>query len=610
MADISRNGFTEKKYAKQFPDGADAIIIGSGMAGLASAAMLSLAGWKVALLEQHDVIGGTTHAFVEKKKWEFDTGLHYVGEMMAKNPVLALISDGSLEWSKLDREFDHAVMDNTLDGDLETVKMCEGRTDLINALSRQFPAEKSAIASYFFWMKVWAAVGVTPLVVAKQLPSTAVLGALFTTLAAVLIAIFWGITLTLLLVSALVGACFSQALPACLWSLHDYMAKFTTMDVMKQCGLSDKLVGVLTYNYADFGTLPSQAPFLVQSAHIDHWFDGAYYPRGGCSRIAHSIIPTITEAQGACFVRAPVESILLDSSGSRATGVRVKGVDCHAPVVISAAGAHTTFTKLLSTDTPLPTEVKLLQKHLLSPGPALSGTTGSPSVSMLSLFVGIEGDSTELGLPSYNTWVFPSWDHESNMAAHKAHPTDARFAAGFIVFPSSKDQDWASRWPGASVAEVLVPVLPDIFSQWKETRIHSRGAEYDALKAAFSQRMLKELLYRHFPQLEGKVVYHELGTSLSNDFYYGTSSGEVYGLDHCMSRFSSSMQCLLKPKTAVAGLYISGQDTLLNGIMGAMMSGAITTFAVSKVAFLKIPASCLMSWLGSATRTAAKTKPA
>ena len=44
----------------------DVIIIGSGMAGLTSAALLSRAGYKCVVLEQHDVAGGATHTFADK----------------------------------------------------------------------------------------------------------------------------------------------------------------------------------------------------------------------------------------------------------------------------------------------------------------------------------------------------------------------------------------------------------------------------------------------------------------------------------------------------------------------------------------------------------------
>ena len=55
------------------PPALDAVVIGSGMGGLTAAALLSKAGKRVIVLEQHDQAGGCTHTF-ENKGFEFDVG--------------------------------------------------------------------------------------------------------------------------------------------------------------------------------------------------------------------------------------------------------------------------------------------------------------------------------------------------------------------------------------------------------------------------------------------------------------------------------------------------------------------------------------------------------
>ena len=106
------------------------------------------------------------------------------------------------------------------------------------------------------------------------------------------------------------------------------------------------------------------------------------------------------------------------------------------------------------------------------------------------------------------------------------------------------------------------------------------------MKAELTERLLAITL-EQFPSMKGHVVHTELGTPLSMNSYLGSTRGELYGLAHGASRFSGRFQRLLRPETPIRGLYLTGQDVLLQGLWGAMMSGVLTVVAVSKLAFLR-----------------------
>ena len=62
----------------------DAIVVGSGIGGLAAAALLSKhGGKKVLVLERHYAVGGYTHSF-HRPGYEWDVGLHYIGQDRAR----------------------------------------------------------------------------------------------------------------------------------------------------------------------------------------------------------------------------------------------------------------------------------------------------------------------------------------------------------------------------------------------------------------------------------------------------------------------------------------------------------------------------------------------
>ena len=75
--------------------------------GLSAAAILSKAGMKVLVLEKHGKCGGTCHIF-KSEGYEFDVGIHYVGELnrpTTTRTLLEQISDGQIQWADLSKHY-------------------------------------------------------------------------------------------------------------------------------------------------------------------------------------------------------------------------------------------------------------------------------------------------------------------------------------------------------------------------------------------------------------------------------------------------------------------------------------------------------------------------
>lgn len=86
----------------------DAVIIGSGMGGMAAGAALSNLGHRVLLLEQHQVLGGQTHSF-SRDGFTWDVGVHYVSEMAPGDRARALLDwlcDTPMDFAPLGAVYD------------------------------------------------------------------------------------------------------------------------------------------------------------------------------------------------------------------------------------------------------------------------------------------------------------------------------------------------------------------------------------------------------------------------------------------------------------------------------------------------------------------------
>src|ERR1700756_2448305 len=121
----------------------DTIVIGSGIGGLATAALLSsYAAKRVLVLERHYVAGGYTHAF-HRPGYEWDVGLHYIGEGQEQQSMVRRafdqITDGQLKWAAMPAVYDRFVISD------QTYEFVSGLERFCARLKEYFPQETAAI---------------------------------------------------------------------------------------------------------------------------------------------------------------------------------------------------------------------------------------------------------------------------------------------------------------------------------------------------------------------------------------------------------------------------------------------------------------------------------
>jgi len=285
----------------------DAIVIGSGIGGLACAAALARHAKRVLVLEQHYVAGGFTHTF-ERQGFTWDVGVHYLGRMGPGQPVrrvLDWLSGGTIEFASMGEVYDVAQYPDAF-----RFAFRRPAQTLVADLKQAFPASEADIDRWFATLSQARAHAQAPFVL-HSVPKPAV--------------------------------------PLIAWLKREGLRKWwgrTTAEVLCECISDPRLRAVLATQWGDYGTLPSRSSFGMHATLVDHYLEGGWYPVGGATAFARGLIPVIEAAGGAVRVGADVVRVLIEAG--RAVGVELAdGSRERARHVVSDAGVHTTLTALL-----------------------------------------------------------------------------------------------------------------------------------------------------------------------------------------------------------------------------------------------------------------------
>lgn len=506
----------------------DTIVIGSGPGGLTAALALARAGQRVLVLEQHYLPGGWTHSF-SLEGYRFSPGVHYLGGMGPGGPMRRLYEGlgiaQDLELCEMNPEgFDHFLVAG------RRFDQPKGLFRWIARLKASFPAEAAGIDRYF----------TTLCGVHEQLLKCDSLLAFPSILTVPFRApklLRWGFTT----LSSLLDAC-----------IHDPVLK-----------------GVLSGQCGNHGLAPSEVSLPLHAAMSAHYYDGAYYPRGGAKRIAAAYIKALRKHGGALRTRERVVRILV--SDGRACGVETEGGETIlADDIISNADPAVTYGRLLDEDM-----CRCDLRHV---------RRAEYSASTLSLFCAVDMDLKSLGYDSGNYWFYASSDVDGIYRRMCRELPGDHVDALFLAISSLKDP--TSHNDGKHTLEMFtfVPYAP--FERWKDEAPLSRSSEYQAFKKELTDKMIAAA-ENIIPGIARKIVFRELGTPLTNDFYCETFRGAAYGTAKTpwqLGPFSFSQD------SPVPGLHLCGASTISHGVAGASMSGLI---AAQRVLGLSSADECL-----------------
>lgn len=321
-------------------------------------------------------------------------------------------------------------------------------------------------------------------------------------------------------------------------------------DLLERFLKDRKLQAVISGFWGYLGIPPSKVSSLVLSGfNASVCNHGNYFPVKGIPGILEPLRRGITGRGGSIFTNSGVSKIIMENGKAR--GVVLKSGDSiRGKAIISNVDALTTLFDMVGEEH-LPPEYSERLRGL------------KPTLSALSVYLGIRND---IPLPknlSVANLVYPSYDMESQYEAIKrVHIEEMPYA---LSIPTMVNPSVAPA--GRHIVSLFMAVpyrLPD-GSAWREK------------KAWYTDRFVK-LAGKVIPGLEGMILAKDSATPDTLVRYTGNSYGAVGGWDYTPESIAH------RPGngTPVDGLWLTGHWTVPGvGIHGVIQSGFITASLVS-----------------------------
>lgn len=482
-----------------------AIVIGAGVAGLATAGLLAKRGLKVTVIEKNDHVGGRVDE-ITVDGFRFETGP---------------------SWYLMPEAFDHffALMGTSTEEELDLELLDPGyRVYPEGQPAVDLPYGPDAAAALFESLEHGAGEQLREyLSSAGEVYRIALDRFLYTTFTSLRPFLHKEVAVNALRLAALLTE-----------SLRSFVDKRFTDQRLRQ---------ILQYPAVFLSSQPAQAPSMYHlMSHTDITL-GVRYPQGGFSSIVAALERLATRHGASIRLGAEATAITVDNG--RARGVRLIDADgvteLTADIVVSAGDLHHTENSLL------PEKLRTYDKKYFA--------SRDPGLGVVLALVGVRGELPEL---IHHTLMF-SAEWEQDFAVVYDGPQASRPAGAsrsiYICKPSATDESVAPA--GHENLFILIPVAPDPSLGHGDAYT---GAASPAVARIVADALEQISRWAGIDDLHERiVVQRSVGPADFADRYFSWSGGAL-GPAHTLSQ--SAFFRGKNVSSTVAGLYYAGQTTV------------------------------------------------
>lgn len=344
----------------------DAIVVGSGLGGLAAAARLARSGRRVLVAERADGPGGYAHAFTREGRY-FDPAIHVVPGAGPGGTIDAFLDFLGVQCDFVESDLLYRVVigDETLDAPF-------GMKAFVEAHVRKFPHQAAGIRAYFALCERF-------LTQAHQLPPH-------------------------LSVRELANA---------VDQFPEYFAhRLSTVEEVVSRYIADpKCAAFCTAGWPYMGLPPSRLSFDLFARFLFTQMHGLYHCVGGFQNLVNAFVEVIEKNDGTILLDTTVDRIVVENG--RATGIEFAGGRITAPAVISNADARHTLENLVGLANLPSAYIRKFRKL-------------RPSMSMFVVYAA----SKVIPIPgTHETFVFTGPDHDATFAGFEGGMAPAAVVA-------------------------------------------------------------------------------------------------------------------------------------------------------------------------------------